>query len=250
MSKYIWLIRHGESEGNLEGRIQGWQDIPLTNRGRRQAARLAERLAEENAIQEIITSPLARAATTAEIIGAVLGLPIRYDDRLKEYNFGPVEGLTKAEIKVQFPAVWAAWQLNEFWDPLPGEEGEHAFEQRIRAAMTDIINNLAEEAAIAVVMHGGAMNTCVRSWLGINERGWRTFAFDNASVNLVQLQAKILPGLADDSDQEAFRMLGFIEQGEQVEYNYRMILLNDTSHLGNLMGSRPTWFSGPRSPQS
>ncbi|HRV91254.1 MAG TPA: histidine phosphatase family protein [Anaerolineae bacterium] len=247
MSKYIWLIRHGESEGNLEGRIQGWQDFPLTNRGRRQAARLAERLAEENAIQEVITSPLARAATTAEIIGAVLGLPIRYDDRLKEYNFGPIEGLTKAEIKEQFPLVWAAWQLNEFWEPLPGEEGERTFEQRIRAAMTDIINSLAEEAAVAVVMHGGAMNTCVRSWLGINERGWRTFAFDNASVNLVQLQAKVLSGLDDDSEQEAFRMLGFVEQGDQVEYNYRMVLLNDTSHLGGLMGSRPAWFSGPRS---
>ena len=73
MSKYLWLIRHGESEGNLERRIQGWQDFPLTNRGRRQAARLAERLAEEAGIEAIITSPLARAATTAEIIGAVLG---------------------------------------------------------------------------------------------------------------------------------------------------------------------------------
>ncbi|MCB0197484.1 MAG: histidine phosphatase family protein [Anaerolineae bacterium] len=247
MSKYLWLIRHGESEGNLERRIQGWQDFPLTNRGRRQAARLAERLAEEAGIEAIITSPLARAATTAEIIGAVLGLPIHYDDRLKEYNFGPIEGLTREEIREKYPLVWAAWQLNEFWEPLPGEEGEVMFENRIQAAMNDIVANLSEESSIAVVMHGGAMNTCLRSMLGIKERGWRMFAFDNASVNLIQLQAKVLPDAENDKEEEQFKMLGFIDR-DTVEYNYRIILLNDVSHLHDLMGSRPTWFSGKRSP--
>ncbi|MCB0211913.1 MAG: histidine phosphatase family protein [Anaerolineae bacterium] len=247
MSKYLWLIRHGESEGNLGGRIQGWQDFPLTNRGRRQAARLAERLAEEAAIESIITSPLARAATTAEIIGAVLGLPIHYDDRLKEYNFGPIEGLTREEIREQYPLVWAAWQLNEFWNPLPGEEGEVMFESRIQAAMDDIIANLTEESAVAVVMHGGAMNTCLRSMLGIKERGWRMFAFDNASVNLIQLQAKVLPEAESDEESEQFKMLGFIDR-DTIEYNYRIILLNDVSHLNDLMGSRPAWFGGTRSP--
>ena len=243
MSKYLWLIRHGESEGNLEGRIQGWDDYPLTNRGRRQAARLAGRLAEEDSIQEIVTSPLARAAVTAEIIGAVLGLPVRYDERLREYNFGPVSGLTREEIKTQYPAVWTAWQLNEFWEPLPGEEGERAFKERIRAAMDEIINRMAEGSAVAVVMHGGTMNTCVRTWLGIEERGWRTFAFDNASVNLVQLQAKVSPALDEENEREMFRMLGFQSSSEAVEYNYRMLLLNDVSHLGGVMGAKPTWFS-------
>lgn len=246
MSKYLWLIRHGESEGNLQRRIQGWQDFPLTNRGRRQAARLAERLAEEAEIEAIITSPLARAATTAEIISAVLGLPIRYDDRLKEYNFGPIEGLTRDEIRQQYPVVWAAWQLNEFWQPLPGEEGETTFEKRIQAAIDDIVANLDEDSAVAVVMHGGAMNTCLRSMLGIKERGWRMFAFDNASVNLIQLQEKVLPPIDDDRVQEQFQMLGFVE-GDVIEHNYRIILLNDIAHLQGLTGSRPTWFSGKRS---
>lgn len=247
MSKYLWLIRHGESEGNLERRIQGSLDYPLTNRGRRQAARLAERLAEEAEIQEIITSPLARAATTAEIIGAVLGLPLRYDERLQEYNFGPIQGLTRQEIKEQYPPVWAAWQLNEFWEPLPGEESEAAFADRIQAAMDEIIANVAEESSVAVVMHGGVMNTCLRSMLGIEERGWRTFAFDNASINLIQLQAKVLPEANGKREEDSFQMLGFVEQG-MVEYNYRIILLNDVAHLENLMGSPPTWFSGQRSP--
>lgn len=249
MSKYLWLIRHGESGGNVERRIQGWSDFPLTNRGRRQAARLAERLAEEEAVQELITSPLKRAATTAEIIGAVLGLPVRYDDRLKEYNFGPISGLTREEIKDRYPAVWAAWQLNEFWEPLPGEEGERQFQVRVRAAMDDIVDRIEEESAVAVVMHGGALNTCLRSWLGIQERGWRMFAFDNASISLVQLQEKSHTIFSDAENEETFRMLGFWEE-EQTGYNYRMLLLNDVSHLEGLIGTRPTWFSAKRSPNN
>ena len=248
MSKYLWLIRHGESEGNMERRIQGWLDFPLTNRGRRQAARLAERLAQEDAVQEVVTSPLQRAATTAEIIGAVLGLPVRYDERLKEYNFGPLNGLSRDEIRSRFPDVWTAWQLNEFWEPLPDEEGEPAFATRIRAAIDEVVNGMADESVVTVVMHGGAMNTCLRSWLGIEGRGWRMFAFDNASISLVQLQPKVSAVFSSDEDEESFRMLGFQNEEERVEYNYRILLLNDVSHLAGLIGTRPTWFSAKRSP--
>ncbi len=129
-SKYIWLVRHSESQGNLERRIQGWKDYPLTTLGRRQAARLAETMAQEEGIEKIYTSPLKRAATTAEIVAAVLGLEVEHDCRLMEYNFGPLNGLTRDEIKAQYPQVWQAWQMNEFWMPLPGEEGEQKFDAR------------------------------------------------------------------------------------------------------------------------
>ena len=162
----LLLIRHGESEGNLEGRIQGWDDYPLTNRGRRQAARSAERLAEEESIQEIVTSPLARAAVTAEIIGGVLGLPVRYDERLKEYNFGPVSGLTRDEIKTQYPAVWTAWQLNEFWEPLPGEEGEPA-------RRAHVLDHFAHWSIGDRVPGAGRGGVSVRRCVSRGARGWR-----------------------------------------------------------------------------
>lgn len=231
MSKYIWLIRHSESQGNLERRIQGWKDYPLTTLGRRQAARLAETMAQEEGIEKIYTSPLKRAATTAEIVAAVLGLEVEHDCRLMEYNFGPLNGLTRDEIKAQYPQVWQAWQMNEFWTPLPGEESEQKFEERVRESMDEIVANIPEGGTVAVVMHGGAMNTLVRSWLGIVERGWRTFAFDNASISLVQLQPKI-DAVTGESIPNA--------------YNYRMLKLNDASHLGGLSGSKPTWFSASR----
>jgi broad specificity phosphatase PhoE len=231
MSKDLWLIRHGESQGNLEGRIQGWEDYPLSKLGRRQALRLAERLAQQgDKITAIFSSPLKRATQTAEIISKVLDLPIEYDDRLKEYNFGPISGLARNEIGELYPEVRAAWDINEFWEPLPGEEGELAFEKRVRAALDDIVANMEEDTALAVVMHGGVLNSCLRSWFGITERGWRTFACDNASISVIQIQTSPIPTA---------------EGG--VKHNYRLILLNGINHLKGVRGSPPTWFGSDRS---
>lgn len=218
MSKYVWLIRHGESQGNLEQRVQGWLDFPLTDLGRRQAEILAERLGQHNAhpqektpICELIASPLKRAAETAQAISRALGLPVRFDPRLKEYNFGPINGLVPDEIGTRFPAVQAAWEVNRSWDPLPGEEGEPAFLARVRTAMDEIVYDMAEETAVAIVAHGGSLDACLRSWLGFgnqppsgNDHGTRRlFAFDNASISLVRVKP----------------------------HSYRILLLNDTCHL-------------------
>jgi broad specificity phosphatase PhoE len=226
MSKYIWLIRHGESQGNLERRIQGWSDYPLTEQGREQAQQLAAWLAEiaspdsqastylplgwsrqgrgEGTIHELIASPLQRAAETARIIGAALDLPVRLDARLKEYNFGPLNGLTPGEVVARFPEVRAAWEVNRPWDPLPGEEGEPDFVARVRAAMDEILAGMDDETSVAVVAHGGSIDACLRSWLGIDHRdGRRAFAFDNASLSMVRIRAG----------------------------SYRILLLNDTCHL-------------------
>jgi len=226
MSKYIWLVRHGESQGNLEGRIQGWSDYPLTELGRQQAAHLARRLAQlmdpespaasypqmgwgrhrrgEGAFHDLVASPLERAAETARIIGGVLDLAVRFDDRLKEYNFGPLNGLTPDQVVAGFPEVRDAWEVNRPWEPLPGEEGEPAFVARVRAAMDEIVAGLPEKGVVAVVAHGGSIDACLRAWLNIDHRdGRRAFAFDNASLSLVRVRAD----------------------------GYRVLLLNDTCHL-------------------
>jgi broad specificity phosphatase PhoE len=229
MSKDLWLIRHGESEANQERRIQGWLEYPLTRLGRRQAARLGERLAQDETISSIYSSPLKRAAQTAEIIGNVLDLPVKFEERLKEYNFGPINGLTREEIGARYPEVKAGWDFNEFWEPLPGEEGEPIFEARVRAALDEIVDQMADHTAVAVVTHGGSLNACLRSWLGIQERGWRTFAFDNASISVVQI--KTSPQAGPDG---------------KVKHNYRIILLNGITHLKGVRGSPPTWFGSTR----
>src|SRR5919206_4482332 len=98
----LLLVRHGETDWNAEGRLQGHTDRPLNDVGRRQARELAERLAGEGA-DAIYASDLARAKETAEIVGARLGLPVVIDADLREKNWGTWEGLTGDErVHVEF----------------------------------------------------------------------------------------------------------------------------------------------------
>ena len=92
----LLLIRHGETDWNASGRLQGHTDRPLNDYGRRQARELADRLSDD-AIAAIYASDLSRAKETAEIVGARLGLPVVVDADLRERNWGSWEGLTPSE---------------------------------------------------------------------------------------------------------------------------------------------------------
>jgi probable phosphoglycerate mutase len=92
----LLLVRHGETDWNAEGRLQGHTDRPLNAYGRRQAAELAERLAAEE-VDAVYASDLARARETAEIVGERLGLPVALDPDLREKDWGTWEGLTPDE---------------------------------------------------------------------------------------------------------------------------------------------------------
>ena len=92
----LLLVRHGETDWNAEGRLQGHTDRPLNEYGRRQARTLADELAGED-LDAIYSSDLARARETAEIVGARLGLPVVLECDLREKNWGNWEGLTPDE---------------------------------------------------------------------------------------------------------------------------------------------------------
>jgi len=92
----LLLVRHGETDWNAEGRLQGHTDTPLNDYGRRQAAALAEQLAGDG-IAAIYASDLSRARETAEIVGGRIGLPVSVVPDLREKNWGSWEGLTPTE---------------------------------------------------------------------------------------------------------------------------------------------------------
>src|SRR5512135_2406685 len=102
---HITLLRHGESTGNAEGRLQGQADYPLSPTGRGQAAVLARRwLAEGVRFDRIISSPLLRARQTAEIIAAALdSLPIVFNDDWLERDYGLLTGLEASEARHRYP---------------------------------------------------------------------------------------------------------------------------------------------------
>lgn len=160
----LLLVRHGQSEGNVEGLIQGQIDKPLTELGRTQAAAVAERLRSEGGFDRIVASPLARALATAEAIGCALDLPVTPDDRLMEYDFGEVSGLTVQETFKRYPDWRWTGQGNDPQETLlPGEEGLPAFDARVAEVLAELF---ALEGRSIAVTHGGvvisALNVLLR----------------------------------------------------------------------------------------
>lgn len=111
----IGLIRHGLTDWNAAGRIQGQTDIPLNGEGREQAERLGRRLLkEEYQWDYIITSGLSRAQETGEIISKLLNVPLLEPDaRLKERAFGQIEGLTSEEQVARWGQAWETLDLGQ-----------------------------------------------------------------------------------------------------------------------------------------
>jgi broad specificity phosphatase PhoE len=133
------LVRHGETDWNAEGRLQGHSDRPLNDYGRRQSAQLAERLADDG-ISAVYASDLARARETAEIVGTRLGIAVTVDPDLREKNWGSWEGLTPEErLTVELVGETTA---------------EHR--ERILRAVERIVERHPGERVL-VVTHGGSL---------------------------------------------------------------------------------------------
>jgi len=145
----LLLVRHGETDWNADGRLQGQTDRPLSEFGRRQALQLAEELAGER-IEAIYASDLARARETAEIVGERLGLPVALDPDLREKDWGTWEGLTAAERdRVEFV----------------GESTEE-HQERILRALRRISERHPGDGRVLVVTHGGSMRRVQTAALG------------------------------------------------------------------------------------
>ncbi len=181
---HLILLRHGETDWNIQGRMQGRTDTPLNAQGLTQAQRLAERLMREEQIDAIYTSPLARARITAEIVGQKLGLKPIPDERLMERGAGVFEGLTAPEFAERYPDLHRAW-LNEAHRPnLPGAEARDDFHRRV-AAFLDSIRAEHPHQRIAVVSHGGTLSMLLATLIGLDFYRRSPFRFDNTSFTRV-----------------------------------------------------------------
>jgi broad specificity phosphatase PhoE len=148
----LLIIRHGESEWNLEHRWQGWHDAPLTARGEQQARERAELLAGAGFRPAVVhCSDLGRAYATAEIVAGTLGTATRPHPGLRERNGGEWEGHTSDEIDERWPGGRAAWRRGEISAP-PGGEEDDVVVARVNAALAHVL--AGPDPAMIVTHHG------------------------------------------------------------------------------------------------
>jgi broad specificity phosphatase PhoE len=184
MTKLL-LIRHGRSLWNVEGRIQGQVDIPLDPVGLQQAERVAQRL-QSLPIDAIYSSPLQRARATAEALAVRINLPVVYDERLMEYDFGVVSGLTWEGVVANHPELVKRWADDAWAVPIEGSEGRINFAARVQAVMDDVIAQYPDRQVV-VVAHGGTFAVYLAKMLGLDLQRRHPFHFGNTSVSLVEV---------------------------------------------------------------
>ncbi len=178
---HLYLVRHGQSEGNARGVLQGRLDFGLSELGRRQAEATAARLLSER-VDRVVSSPLLRAAQTAEAISAALGLPVEPEPALQEYDVGDVSGLTGPEIRERFPEVRAAYARGER-PRFPGEEGRDVFNARVTSFLA---RHRDGDETIVAIAHGGVVSELCYLVLGVD--GGRRGLFEVANCSITEVR--------------------------------------------------------------
>ena len=157
----ICVVRHGETDWNIEGKLQGWLEVPLNARGRQQAREMAHRFAGAG-FTRVWSSPLGRSLETAAIVATALGLPPpTCDDGLKERNFGWIQGIPKSELADLDPHLCQQiLKRNPACDFAQGEPLDD-FAARVVVALLRVAGQCAGERVL-VVTHGWVMDVVTR----------------------------------------------------------------------------------------
>ncbi len=198
----VFIIRHGETDWNLQGRMQGWTDTSLNARGLEQAGLIARRMQDESGFAALYSSPLQRAWQTAQVVGRAMGLSPIPDERLKERCLGIIEGLTFPEVQEHYPDLYRQWRSEKVRVALPGEEGREIFRDRVQSLVQEI-QERHPDGKIVLVTHGGALGMIMATVMHLEMERHFPFWFDNACLNIVELGGR----------------------------TPRVMLLNDTCHL-------------------
>lgn len=165
-ARRLWLVRHGETEGQSSVRFHGKNDVPLSELGRVQIRALAPLLRGLEPLA-VVHSPLVRASESAAILARAHGWSptlLQHDERLREISFGDCEGMTAEEIAARFPDFWAKNQRGET-EGFPGGERRADFAARTAAAAREWMAGPAGD--VVVVAHRGTVRQVLRTLLGV-----------------------------------------------------------------------------------
>ncbi len=208
----VFLIRHGATTLTAEDRFAGATDVPLSDDGRQQATRLAERLADCD-LTAVYGSPMGRTVETAEILAKPHGLNVQTRDGLREISHGHWEQMTRKEVDQQFPTEAAAWDEDPFTFAPEGGESGLAVTARALPVLMEIVRQHSG-GAVAIVSHKATIRLLLSSLLGFDPRRYR----DNL-----------------DQSPAALNIVDFKDSVRS-----RLMLFNDTSHYSAAGVALPT----------
>lgn len=186
----FYLVRHGQTDWNKEGKIQGTTDILLNETGHKQAKQLAIVLREKNKvtcshktrIDAVYTSPLLRAYQTADILAQEQNLPLRRLFELRERDFGDWEGKSWEQVEKDHPDEFRLWREQPMVGMPSGGESRESCEERSERAIKRILEETAGDAVI--VAHGGIMVFLMNYLLRFQREPQETIV-SNASLSIV-----------------------------------------------------------------
>ncbi len=214
----LLLIRHAQSVWNAEGRWQGWADPPLSAGGERQTRQSAARLRDDPPFDVVVSSDLARARRTAQLMAEVLPVagPHWIEPGLREYNVGEWSGCTLGQIESRWPGATARFAGDAQFAP-PGGESRTHFDARVVAAGGRVASEASagELGRMLVVVHGGVVRALARA-AGQTEyrvghlagyRGWYTAA-GLCPVHRVNLLEGLDEGAEADAGEGAVQPTG------------------------------------------
>jgi len=167
----LLLVRHGATSATEEDRFSGSSGAELSDEGRRQVARLGERLARQS-VAAIYASPLSRAMETARIIGGHCHLDPQPRDGLREIGHGHWEGLQRVDVERRFPDEYQAWESDPFtFAPAGGDSGVSVLARALPVIREIVTAHPGEQ--ILVVSHKATLRLILSSLLGFDSRGYR-----------------------------------------------------------------------------
>jgi broad specificity phosphatase PhoE len=181
----LFMVRHGETAWNADGRIQGHTDVELTETGIEQARLAAERLRRER-IAAVYSSDLKRASATGEIIAAIHAVKLTTTPLLREAFLGEWQGLTPQEAAAKFPREFAAYSQDSISNRPPGAE-----------RLEDVISRCAQflahvtkahpDGGVAVAGHGGVIRGIIAAAFEVGPDIYRQIRLDNGGLSVLDI---------------------------------------------------------------
>lgn len=185
----IYLVRHGETDWNKDGRFRGREDLVLNERGLKQAEALAS-FFEPRKISAVYSSPLLRARQTAEAIAGRKGLLVQIEEGFIDVNYGEWQGLKLEEIEENFPSVYRQWLKNPVEVTFPGGDSVRSVTERTAETLLNLANeHLRDE--IVIVAHQAINKIILYHFFHLRDRLWE-IPQDVGVINLLSFDGKDL----------------------------------------------------------